>query len=349
MTLTEVSYYARRFLPLFIIFFLLLLILFYVFKIIFFYTFSSPTKTVYYNPAFGKINEPKLQEEASPAAGFSYTLDTVEGEPVTATESAKVYYLPAVTPKFGYREKIYLIAKILGFDTEKVKHKLVDKEAIFTDLDSELKIDISNYNFSFEQKFSKDPSIFNETLIPSRTEIENKAISFLTAVGRYPDELAKGRINLIYFAYNPQSNQMIPTQRINEANVVEVDFYRADVDGFSVVSPRYFNSQNYVVLAFNSAGYKVLRAQINFFEKSDSQIGVYPVKTGQAAFDDLKTSKAIIVSYAKDKKDIIVKKMFMAYFDPDIYQSYLQPVYVFLGDNDFVAYVPAIAANYLTE
>ena len=350
MTLTEVSYYGRRFFPLFLIFFLIILIFFYLFKIIFFYSVPNQKQSVYLNPLFGKISRPKINETATSSGKIDYIMDNVEGRPITATESAKVYYLPPTTPRFGYREKIYLIAKILGFDTEKIKHKLDNKEAIFNDGSKELRIDISNYNFSFEQKFTKDESIFTNTIIPSSTEIENKAISYLTAVGRYPDELAKGNRNIVYFSYNPDTNQMIPTQNINDANVVEVDFYRSNLEDFSVVSPRYFNSQNYVVMVFDDTSYKILRAQINFFEKSEDQTGIYPIKTGDQAFEDLVNAKAVIVSNLdKDKKSITIKKMFMSYLEPDIYQDYLQPVYVFLGENNFVAYVPAIRADYLTE
>jgi hypothetical protein len=41
--------------------------------------------------------------------------------------------------------------------------------------------------------------------------------------------------------------------------------------------------------------------------------------------------------------------MFLAYYDPDIYQEYLQPVYVFVGEPNFIAYVPAISNEYLAE
>lgn len=41
--------------------------------------------------------------------------------------------------------------------------------------------------------------------------------------------------------------------------------------------------------------------------------------------------------------------MFLGYFDPDVYQEYLQPVYVFIGDDDFVSYVPAVSGEYLVE
>jgi len=59
--------------------------------------------------------------------------------------------------------------------------------------------------------------------------------------------------------------------------------------------------------------------------------------------------KGKVVAATKGVKKVTIKKMFISYFDPDVYQSFLQPVYVFLGDNDFVGYVPAISNQYLIE
>jgi hypothetical protein len=102
-------------------------------------------------------------------------------------------------------------------------------------------------------------------------------------------------------------------------------------------------------MAFYNGGAKVLRAQIKFFEKSEEQIGVYPLKTGDAVWTELKEGKGMVVSDIKNQKDITIKKMFLGYLDPSVYQDYLQPVYVFLGANNFVAYVPAVSNDFLTE
>lgn len=137
------------------------------------------------------------------------------------------------------------------------------------------------------------------------------------------------------------------------ANLVEVDFYRPDIDAqpnaVPVVSPKYFNSQNYVLMMFRTDGtFKVLRSQIKFFDKSVEQVGVYPIRSGDEAFADLKKGKGFIVSLPPVTK-ITIRKMFLGYFDPDVFQEYLQPVYVFLGDGDFVGYVPAVSGQYLVE
>ena len=348
MTLTEVSYYSRKYAPVAVLFFLVILIFFYAIKLLFIALQGPEKQIVYTNPVFGKIRKPFIKE-ASASGGLQFKLDTVEGTPITASEAAKVYFLPAATTRFGYREKIYLIAKSLGFDTALIKHRLVDKDAVFIDSKQRVSIDITNFNFSYQYNFENEPKIFENTIIPSSTEITNKSIDFLKTVGRYPDELAKGKTNIIYLSYDKQNKTLSPVERPQEANSIEIDFYRPDIDGFPMYSPLFFNSQNYVVMMFYDGGVKVLRAQIKFFEKSDEQVGTYPLKTGDVAWEELKNGQGMVASNTKGQTNITIKTMRMGYLDPSVYQDYLQPVYVFLGENNFVGYVPAVAESFLTE
>src|SRR3989339_2082277 len=116
MTLTEFSYYFRRALPFIFLFGLIFLIIFYSFKLFFIYLESTKPKTTFTNIIFGKIDRPAINE-ATRSAGFKFTLDTVEGVPVTSTDTAKIYFLPRPVTRFGYREKIYLMARTFGIDT----------------------------------------------------------------------------------------------------------------------------------------------------------------------------------------------------------------------------------------
>ena len=304
--------------------------------------------TIYTNPVFGPISRPVIKD-ASPSAGYAFTLDTIEGQPITSSEAAKVYFLPQSSARFGYSQKIYPVAKLFGFDIELIKHNLTDKVATFIDDQRRLAIDITNYNFRYEYSFNKNPKLFEQATIPSKSVIENKTIDFLKTVGRYPEELAKGKTNIVYMQYNTDQESMVPVPRPVDANAVEIDFYRPDIDSFSTVSPTYYNSQNFMVVTFQENEMIILRAQIAFFEKSEEQIGTYSLKTGDEAWEELKAGKGIVISPGKSSKDVSIKKMFTAYYDADIYQQYLQPVYVFLGSDNFVGYVPAVVNKYLTD
>ncbi len=305
------------------------------------YLDSNKNTVVYTNLIFGKIGPPEIPQSTT-SAGLKFTLDTIEGVPVTATETAKVFFLPQLNPRFGYSEKIYLMAKSFGFDTAVVKHKLVDKTATFSDAEKTLTIDISNFNFKFDRKVNNELFSSSQLTIPSKPEIENKAIDFLKKIGRYPDELGKGTANVIYLKYNPGNQNFVNVDLRNQAQLVEVDFYRPGIDDYSVVTPKFFNSQNYVIMLFEGSDYIVIKSQIVFFEKSDEQVGTYPIKTGDQAWAELNNGKGLVVAGTQGQKNIIIKSMKLGYFDPDIYQNYLQPVYVFLGEENFVGYVPAV-------
>ena len=341
MTLTEFSYYSRKYLPYVILSFLIFLIFFYSIKLALIYIESNKTIVVYTNPIFGKITPPEIPQSTM-SAGLKFTLDTIEGVPVTATQTANVFFLPQFNPRFGYSEKIYLMAKGFGFDTEIIKHKLVDKIATFVDDEKTLSIDISNFNFKFDRKVGSELFFSPRITIPSKTEIENKAIDFLKKIGRYPDELGKGTTNVIYLKYNPGNENFINVDLRSDAQLVEVDFYRPNVDDFSIVTPKFFNSQNYVIMLFEGSDFQIIKSQIAFFEKSEEQVGVYPIKTGDQAWTELIDSKGMVVAGTQGQENIIIKSMKLGYYDPDIYQIYLQPVYVFLGEGNFVGYVPAV-------
>ncbi len=346
MTLTEISYNSRKYAPLAVLFLLVILIFFYAFKLLFIALQGNQSQMVYTNTIFGKIRPPFVKESTS-SAGMTFTLDTVEGQPVTASPAAKVYFLPPSATHFGYNEKVYLIAKAFGFNTDLIKYRMVDTDAVFTNSKQKLSVDITNFNFTYTYDFGLDPTVFNNIQIPSADIIQNKATDFLKNVGRYPDELAQGKTNISYLVLNPTDRSVTVTDRPQDANAVEVDFYRPDIDGFPMVSPGFPSSQNYVIMAMYDTDIKVLRSQIQFFEKSNAQVGVYPLKTGALAWKELQEGKGYVISNPKNDTGIDVKNMFTAYLDPSIYQDYLEPVYMFLGDNNFAAYVPAVSASYL--
>ncbi len=345
MSLTELSYWFRKALPYIILGILGVLIIFYSFKLYFIYLESNKPVVITTNLIFGKIDKPKIQV-ATTSANLSFILDTIEGQPVTATDTASIFYLPQTPTRFGYKEKILLMAKNFGFDLDKANYKLVDRLATFSSDNHKLTIDIGNFNFNFESDV--DPNLIaSSSVILSKTEIENKAINLLKTMGRYPEELARGNNNITYLKYNPYIKDFVNVEEQSQAQAVEIDFFRPDIETTSVVTPKFFTSQNYLILFFDKDQEKIIRGQVSFFEKSEDQIGIYPVKTGDQAWEELKNGSGIVVAGQKGLKKVTIKKMFLSYLDPDIYQRFLQPVYVFIGDNDFVAYVTAVQEEFL--
>lgn len=346
MSLTDLSYYVRKFAPFALFIFVVILIFFYSFKLLILLSSLNKPIVSQLNPIFKEIKPLYLKKEATTSAGFSFTLDTLEGVPITATNSAQVFlFLPPSKFQFDYLPKVYLIAKMLGFDTQVVKHKLVNNEAIFQDEKQRLAVDISTFNFRYDYDFRKDSALVESAEIPDNENSKNSAINFLNSIDRYPTDIALGDTTFIHMFYDKIASSAGVVTDPKESNMIEVDFYRKKIDGFLPMSPTYFNSQNYVMLM----GSKVVSAQMKFFETSSTQIGIYPLISGQKAYEMLLSGKGILISPGTGKKDITIKSMTLGYFDPDIYQDYFQPIYIFTSDNDFASYVPAVSEQWLID
>ena len=217
--------------------------------------------------------------------------------------------------------------------------KLLRIHAIFLEpIFPELQESVNEVNEILEYEKKK----YYENKQRTKAIIENKAIDFLKKIGRYPEELGKGTVNVIYLKHNPGNENFINVEKSSLAQLVEVDFQRPDIDGYSVVTPKFFTSQNYVIMLFQGTDYQIIKSQISFFEKSEEQVGTYLIKTGDEAWSELNSGLGFVVAGTQGQQNIVIKDMKLRYFDPDIYQSYLQPVYVFLGEGNFAAYVPAV-------
>ncbi|MCX7996284.1 MAG: hypothetical protein N2691_00830 [Patescibacteria group bacterium] len=353
MTLTEFSYMFRKLAPFAGLLVIILLILYYGIQLIILLTQLNPSvvndEKPFYDTKFGKIAEPLLKDPKS-TEGLEFYLDTIDGVTVTATKSAGVYFMPEPPARFRFRENIYLMARTLGINTELTKYRLEDGIAVFSDPKHRLSVDIKSFNFEYEYlNLANEQSLLTDSRIPGEQEIKTSAVKLMTQLGRYPGELARGKVHIIYLAYNPQTREMTVVDNPDNANLVEVDFYREDIGEYPVATPRYFNSQNYLILVYGKtfAPPKVIKGRVAFFERDPLMYGTYPVKDGDTAFKDLTEGRGFVISSPEAVTAISIKKMIYAYFDPDIRQPYLQPVYVFLGDNNFVAYVPAITAEWL--
>jgi len=353
MTLTEVNYYIRKFFPVIVILILVFAILFFAAQLLLTYLASQQsappvvTAPPVTNEVFGKIKPPVIPQSKS-SDKYTYILDTLDGTAniEEASPGANVYFLPKERPTFGYVPKINLMAKEVGFNTEGINYKTADGVAIFDDGKRKLTIDIGNFNFNYDFVLTKEDVKLDASSPPSEQNIQSDASDLLQKMNRYPSELSQGKTNIIFLHFNAENLQITTLETSDGANMAEVDFYRPDIDGYPVVTSTYYNSPHYVLFGFSAKNF-LIRAQVKYFERSEEKIGIYPLKSSEQAFQDLQSGKGYVVSSGQESGEIKIKKVFMAYYDPDVYQEYFQPVYVFLGDNRFVAYVAAVAEGSL--
>lgn len=344
MTLTEVMYTVRRSLPYVVIIFVICFLLYGI--LLLFLNVNKHKTTITLNPVFGKIQIPKVTHFLPFPKNLLFSLDTIQGKPIIATEAGRVFFITKPKARFGYLQTIYLMAKSVNFDTSVDTHTLSDNIATFSNTEQTLTIDVGNYNFTYETQYENNPQLFISSNIPDEDTIKQDAGNFLSKMGRYPDELHQGKSNVIYLSRSLNSKDFVVVKSARQADVVEVDFFRPDIDNLPVVAPRYFNSQNYVIMTYSEGEMNVIKAQIKHFEKTD-QSGSYPLLTGEDAWNNFIHGNGTIITNQNESNSITITEMYLGFLDLDDYQSYLQPVYFFLGENNFVGFTPALQAEYL--
>lgn len=351
MTLSDVSDIIRRFGPIALIGFVLLLIFFAIINLTLTAITNRPQVTEFV-PAYGNVPKTTFSNTFDYPPNATFRIDNIEGRPLTATSSARIFFIPEPKTGLGYNRDVIFMGRAAGFNIETEEYELNDITATYENADQRLDIDIRNGNFVFETEFRSKAPLFENATIPDENVILQTAQAFLKQMNRFPNAFNEGTYNIIYQNYNPATDTFSKVNTIQEANVVEVDFFPPDIDGFPIVVPKYYNSQNFVVIAFEGTPGRtqptILKAQVQHYERDVTGGAEYPVKTGDEAWEEFINGEGAIVSAAPNSgTNIVIKEMFLGYYDPQEYQEYLQPVYVFLGDNDFAAYVPAIVNDYV--
>ena len=346
MTLVELTYYTRR-AAIFAPFIFVTLLLIYVIVLRIAPWKPPPPSGPQVDPVFGKLKPIDFSYKLDFPQQPSYKLENILGRPINASETAKIFFIPPSKPQFGYIQNINLKAKRVGFDTDLEKALINNDIATYENTLQKLEVNINTYNYKYEYKYQQDLTVFDTPSFPDEELIREYARNFLSDMGSYYPDLARGSDNLIYLKYDPETDtfSVVPTPDL--ANVVEVDFFRDRIDSIDVVSPKYHNSQNYVVMTFGPTGFKPIKSAVQFYNIDTVNYGLYPTKTGETAWEELNQGKGVIVSAVKNVSNVIITNMYFAYYDPEEYQQYLQPVYIFIGENRFAAYVPAVSNEYI--
>ncbi len=354
MSLSELSYQVRRLLPLVAIGILVMAILFISLRIFLMIIEQSrpPAPTIVTKPAYGILKRPDFITQTPNTSGLKYSLDTFSGVPEEATSEAKVFFKPRRTPSFGSTEKARLVARAFGFSDE-IKSKVDGYEVTFVDAVRRLNMDISTFNYSYTREFDEElqkalqqvGSLGRES--QSEDQLEQRAVTYMTDLGRYPDALSRGARKVIYHRYDEQSKQVSIATSSAVANMIEVDFFPEKIDNIDVHTQAYHTSPSFIL--FVPAGTNpIVKAQVNYFETSLAESSMYPLKSTTQAYDELQRGQSTIISGAKPSGSTVgIVRISLAYVEPDVYSEYLQPYFVFTDTQDFVAYVPAIADDWL--
>lgn len=348
-TLTETAYQTRKAINwaiLAVISYIILRILWSIFLSIWLVIF--PPKAAPPNHAFGKL--PTLQFPApssTPSGTLTFQLETIEGTVPKASESAMVFFMPKYASNLLALSKATEFAKRLEFTNEPIQetkyiYRFEDQTAPLR----KLRYDIVSKNFILRYLYEKDMSVFTERNIPLEDAAKLEAKSYLQTYGLYEDDIAAGTSIVTFLKLS--GDALVRTTSFSQADSVRVDFFRAPIVGTQIVTPYPGEAPiSFVFSGSKDAKKRVLQFAYTYWPIDHQTTGTYPLKASSLAWTELQNGQGYIATYPKTGTTAVIRKVYLAYYDSIESQTYLQPVFVFEGDNDFLAYVPAVESTWI--
>lgn len=354
MTLSEFSLQARIVAKLLLVLLVVFLII-YLLVLVLLNALRKPMAVdLGLNPVFGSISRPIFEEQIT-TPKLKFALDTIGGDLPETTPSAQVYYVPEPKSTLAYLTRVDNLAKSFDFDTDIYKPQtLNDRWVKYEDASRILEVNIVNYHFKYYLKPGTELQQLVEATPEAKfnlmeDEFVNKARQEMLERDAYPSYLASGTNNPVYQNYDLAKQQFVPYKDQTYPQAIRIDFFRQD-EALNIITPKYFNSQNYVILAPLNYYSSIVEMQYLSYDKLNDEPGVYPLLTSKEAFEKLKKGEASVISYTEGStNNVKIKKIDLGYYDGETYQPYFQPIFVFLGSDNFVAYLPAIRQEYLLK
>lgn len=296
--------------------------------------------------AFGKLPKIQFPESRFKEEKLVYRLETVTGGTPNLGDRAKVYFMPIEKPSLLALDRAKTQARKMGFPGPEGKisetiYQWQKEEPLLTTLE----MDVINYNFTIRKKWQEDQSLLEEKRLPIEELAVIEAKNFLQTNGLLGEELKTGRAGVSFLRFVPPS--LVSAISPSEADFVRVNLFRSNLDNLSLLPSNPKEALVSLLLSGSSNREKrILEVNYTHFPIAKETFATYPLKTSAQAWQELQTGQGFIANLKTGEKQVTIRKIYLAYFEDSLPQNYLQPIYVFEGDNDFVAYISAISPEW---
>lgn len=303
----------------------------------------SPEKPPPPTVAFGRL--PKLSfpsQDGLPK--FSYVLQTPTVSLPTLPQIASVYFMPQDKASFLKLEEGTSKAQRLGFSEPPIGISETIYKFQNAQIPISLDMNIVNKTFSLSYDLSKNPELLS--LRPQSTqEAINTVTSFLSQAGLLTEDLQNGRKTSDFIKV--EGGALVRAISLSEANFIRVNLFRSDYNNLPAVTPDRQKSNVWFLVSGDRSSRVVIAGEYHYFPVSQDKSSTYPLKTAQFVWDELVGGQGFIIQPSTTGSgQVAIRRVGLAYYDSGRPQEFLQPVVVFEGDGDFVAYVPAVSVDY---
>ena len=285
--------------------------------------------------AFSKIPRFDYSEGFTVPPGETFILETVSGELPQLADKGKVFAIEIGYSSFGELDDLKKRAEQLKFTGSFVE--LPGGKVKFTDPrdpDRVLTVDKVTGNFTLTTNYASKAEIV--TGRPSSLEDAiRSAQNFFADFGVWELEFPKEKIETKFQRID--GTKLTQTQSLNTANLIEVDFFRTNIDKMPVI----WAVENKPLVSVLVSQEGIVAANLDITPVRKSLFASYPLKDVRSAFEELKSGGGAF-NRPITASEIVISDVSLGYVESAKNNEYLEPVYLFRSPNGLIGYVPAV-------
>lgn len=358
-TLTEASVSARKAIKWGGVGFVVITILWYVgIAAVNYYKFLNPPPLPPASVEFDKLQGVNFPESKTRP---KIILELPTGRVPTFPDRMRVYWAPTRRSGFADADRAIETAAALGFLFK--PQQPTETNYVWTNQDqlsSKLDMNIISGHFKLTRQWQNNPTLAtmgnftsDKTVI---TEMENylKRISLL-------NEDVIGVEKLTYL--KDDVGKMVNALSLSDADFVQMDLFRKNIDEIDpatkskeiVASYPFYRTDptkgliRAVITGSKIQGEKIITMEYQYTDIDYAKNGTYPIKTGEEAWTELSTGGGFVSPGGPKSGEVKVRRIFLGYYDSNENQRFAMPIYVFLGDKGFTAYVSAVKDEWIVR
>lgn len=295
---------------------------------------------------FGKLPSIKFPVKDRPTIG-QLDVETATGTlPVLPTQ-AKVYFMPKLTSNLLSLDSAKEKARLLGYTGGEEKVSETVYRFKHPESESRIEMNIVNGTFSVSSDLSSDESVLTKRA--QAPELAAAQIrSFLTRADLLSEDLS-GPVQHEFLKVEDKS--LVRAISLSEGNFVKISLHRKSYEEIpSLTGSTDEGNVWFIVSGTGERDRQIIAGQYNYFPVDEEKSSTYPTKSAEDALNELANGGGFIASMGNNPEGkIVVRKIYLAYFDPGVASDFYQPVVALEGDNGFLAYIPAVTADYYGE
>jgi len=345
-TLTDVTQLGRQAVKVVILFFVVLIVgRFALQSFVAFWKAMNPPPPPPPTVGFGLLPQIRFPEKPETEVPTKYTLELPRGVFPEFPDRAKVFFIPQTTLTLFSDQNARAVAAKYGFVFEPtILSTRLYRWQKSAPLQSTLQMDIQSFQIRFTTEYLNRPDLLLGSRVPELAQAEQLVKSFMRTGGIGDQTILNATSQSEYLKL--EGTKLVEAVSYSDADFVRVRLNRTPIDdAFEMYTPDTTGIVEAIVAGGTNTS-AVVDFTSNFRSIDSEQLHTYPLRTPAQAWGILQAGEGYVASHT-GTSTAVIRRVMLGYYDDFEEQQYLQPIYVFLGDDDFVGYVPAIDPRYI--